>query len=276
MKVASMKVAIITDMEGVCGVINFDDWTRPNSRYYEEGRRLLTLEVNAAVDGFFKAGATEVLVIDGHGQGGINQALLDNRTFLQRGFPGPYPFGLERGFDAVAWVGQHAKAGSELAHLAHTAWFNVIDCTINGVSVGEFGQLAMCASFLGIRSVFGSGDEAFTKEAAALIPGIETVSVKRGLVPGSSDELDAEAYRGRNLAAIHLHPEKARELIRDGSFRALSRLRREPGSFPLLELKPPFRREVRYRAEGATPAYRAHTEDASDLIRMLNAPETRD
>lgn len=270
-----MRIFICTDMEGVAGVINHDDWVMPTSRNYEEGRRLLTLEVNAAVEGFYAAGATEVLVADGHGAGGINQEYLDRRTLLQRGFPGPYPFGLDRSFDAMAWIGQHAKAGTPFAHIAHTGWFNVLDYRINDVSVGELGQLAFCGAVLGVRSIFASGDEALTKEASMLLPGIECVSVKRGLTSGSGDEYDTEGYRGRNLAAVHYHPEKARELIRAGAQRALSRFAARRDSFPLVQLEAPFRAEVRYRPNGATPACRATAEHATDLIAMLNSPERK-
>lgn len=68
-----MKIYVMTDMEGVCGVVNHDDWVTPQGRYYAEGKRLLTMEVNAAIDGFAAAGATEIVVADGHGYGGIKQ-----------------------------------------------------------------------------------------------------------------------------------------------------------------------------------------------------------
>ncbi|NSW89132.1 MAG: M55 family metallopeptidase [Firmicutes bacterium] len=270
-----MKIFIMTDMEGVCGVLNHDDWVTPAGRYYEEGKKLLTLEVNAAVEGFYAAGATEIYVADGHGYGGITQSLLDNRTMYVRGFPGPWPFTLTKDFDAVAWVGQHAKAGTEYAHMAHTGWFNVLDYKINGISVGEFGQLAMCAAYLGVRSIFAAGDEAFTKEAAALIKGIETVAVKRGLTPGTGDNYDTEGYRNRNLAAVHFHPEKARELIKEGAERALRRFIENKESFQLLELKPPFRREIEYRPNGSTSSYKAYAEHESNFIKMMNSSEIK-
>lgn len=268
-----MKVFLITDMEGVCGIVNFEDWVLPESRYYGEGKRLLSLEASAAAEGFFEAGATEVHVVDGHGAGGIDQRHLDARTCLIRGSHGPYPFGLDGSYAAMAWVGQHAKAGTSCAHLAHTGWFNVLDYRIGGVSVGEFGQMAYCGAFLGVPSIFGAGDEAFTREALALVPGIGTVSVKRGLIPGSGDEYAAEGYRTRNLAAVHMHPEKARALIRSGAARALARFRSDPGSFHGLACRPPFRRDVSYRAEGGRPARKAYAEHPTDLVAMLNAPD---
>jgi len=270
-----MKIFIMTDMEGVCGVINHDDWVMQSGRYYEEGKKLLTLEVNAAVEGFFRAGADEIAVLDGHGAGGINQLLLDNRTSYIRSSVGPYPFSLDKSFDAIAWVGQHSKAGTEYAHIAHTGWFNVLDFKINGISVGEFGQMAMLASFLGVRSIFGSGDEAFTLEAKALAAGIETVSVKKGLTPGKGDETGCDGYRNRNLSAIHLHPEKARELIGNGAERALNRFIHDRGSFELIKIRPPFIKEVKYRQDGNTQAYEVYGEHPASLIDLMNAPERK-
>ena len=71
-KTSGWKVYIMTDMEGVAGVLDFENWCKPESRYYELGKELLTLEVNAAIEGFSRGGATEFLVADGHGYGGIN------------------------------------------------------------------------------------------------------------------------------------------------------------------------------------------------------------
>ena len=137
-----MKLFLMTDMEGVCGVVNHDIWVTPEGRYYEEGKKLLTLEINAAVEGFYAAGATDILVVDAHGYGGINNLLLDERVKYLRGpLPTPYPYMLDASFDAIAWIGQHAKAGTEYAHMAHTGWFNTVDYRINDISVGEFGQV---------------------------------------------------------------------------------------------------------------------------------------
>lgn len=266
-----MKIFIMTDIEGVCGVVNFQDWTQPESKYYEEGRRLLTLEVNAAIEGFIAAGAEEILVVDGHGPGAVNPLLLDSRSeFLRGPTPGPYPFMLDETFDAMAWVGQHAKAGTEKAQMAHTGNFNVVDYKINGISVGEFAQIALCGAHYGVRSIFGSGDEAFTKEAAAFIPGIETVSVKRGIMPGSGDECDREAYIRRNNGAIHIHPEQARKRIREGAERALRRFAENKEQFHLPVIDPPYTKEVTYRRDGSRPAYTVKSEHPSSIIDLLN------
>lgn len=247
-----MKLCVMTDIEGVAGVLNFQDWTGPGKLHYDLAREFLTLEVNAAVDGFFAGGATEVLVVDGHGPGGISVNLLDPRVEIQRGWlDGPWPLCVESTFDALAWVGQHAKAGTEYAHLAHTQSLAYLDESVNGVSIGEFGELAMCASELGVRGIFASGDKALTKEAQALVPGIETVAVKRALCKGADADLTQEQYARATASARHLHPVRARELIRAGAERAMQRAKQE--EFGIIPLTPPFDRVVKYRRSADRP-----------------------
>ena len=74
------KIYLMTDMEGVAGVRDAVDWLGPEGRYYEVGRRFLTRQVNAAIDGFLAGGATEVVVSDGHGSGAVDIELLDKRA----------------------------------------------------------------------------------------------------------------------------------------------------------------------------------------------------
>jgi D-amino peptidase len=267
-----MKVYIMTDMEGVAGVINCKDWCEWDSRYYGIGKELLTKETNAAIEGFFAGGATEVVVADGHGSGGIDGLLLDPRVELIRGFPGPYPFLLDSSSQFIAWIGQHAKACTEYAHLAHTNSFACIDQTINGISVGEFGEMVMCASELGVRSIFLAGDEAACKEAQALVPGIETASVKRGTTPGRGEDLTVERYGARNEAAIHRHPERARERIRQGAERAIRRASSEP--FGILPLRPPFWRTSVLRPDARNSKRIGRSSHPSSVIALMNLPMT--
>src|SRR5829696_7215435 len=118
-----MKIYIMTDMEGVAGVVSSTDYCAPDSRYYEVGRELTTMETNAAIEGALEAGVTDVLVVDGHGAGAINPLLL-----LPAGRPRPagYPFGesdVDTAFNAAFFVGQHAKSNTDGGHLAHSNSF---------------------------------------------------------------------------------------------------------------------------------------------------------
>lgn len=264
-----MKIAIMTDLEGVAGVLDSVNWCNPDSRYYEVAKQLLTAEVNAAVEGFRAGGIDEFQVIDGHGWGGIDIRTINDHVEYARGWPDRWPFGLDQSFDAVAWVGQHAKAGTEKAHLAHTQNFSYVDLSVNGVSIGEFGQFAFCAAELGIPSIFGSGDEAFTKEAAALIPGIETAAVKRGVTSGAGEECNAEQYRMRNTGAVHIPPGRACRLISAGARRASERF--VDGEFKVVRLDPPYESVTRLREDGDQPRREVRRSHPTSFVGVMNA-----
>jgi D-aminopeptidase len=273
-----MKIFIETDMEGVAGVLDHDTWCQPPSssyagRYYDLGREFLTLEVNAAITGLYEAGASEIIVSDGHGAGGINPALLDSRVWLARGSTIGWPGELDATFDAVVWIGQHAKAGTPQAHLAHTQWFNYLDQSINGTSIGELGEMALCASELGVPSILASGDKALTYEAQALIPGIVTVSVKYGTTPDDGHSLDTGQYMKHNLGAVHRQPEMARYLIRNAAFEALHKLKQQPTGWGLIPLQAPFERITRYRPEKAGDPYRIDcASHPTSVCGVMNQP----
>ena len=63
-----MRVHVISDMEGVAGIVKWQQ-VGGGEAMYEEGRRLYTGEINAAVRGAKVAGATEIVVMDCHGAG---------------------------------------------------------------------------------------------------------------------------------------------------------------------------------------------------------------
>jgi len=143
---------------------------------------------------------------------------------------------------------------------------------VNGVSIGEFGELAMCASELGVRAIFGSGDHAFTKEAQALVPGIEPVAVKWGVKPGTGEELNEEEYARHVTSARHLHPVRARQLIREGARRAMERAKAE--QFGIIPLTPPLKRTIVLRPTKSRPQKVAATmEHPTSFIGVMNARE---
>src|SRR5437899_1757280 len=121
-----MRVHIISDMEGVSGIVRWQQVTG-GEKAYEEGRRLYTEEINAAVRGARAAGATEVVVMDCHGAGGglsfnsLRPDLLDDgcEFVVQREWT-EYTGALEDGCDAALFVGMHAMAGTADGQMSHT------------------------------------------------------------------------------------------------------------------------------------------------------------
>jgi D-amino peptidase len=266
-----MKIMIMTDMEGVAGLLNHGDWARPDGRFYAKGMRLLTEEVNAAIDGFITGGAKEIIVVDGHGPGGIDPEILDERAKLTRGRNEKiWPWGLDASFAGLAFVGQHAKAGTPYSHLTHTQSFRFLDMSVNGVSIGEYGQLALCAGELKVPTILACGEKALAIEAEKLTPGVITVAVKRGLLPDGLDDLDAEEYGKAKISAEHLAPKQARALIREGARKAVETLKSNPGSFRYTEIKPPYVLVSRVRRQGDSPASEVRREHPCSITALMN------
>lgn len=265
-----MRLVMMTDMEGCAGILDSANWCLPRGEYYHEGKKLVTAEVNAAVQAFFDNGFEEILVLDAHGPGSVNLIDLDRRVLYQRGFVGPYPMGLTERYDAIAWVGQHAKAGTPYSHLCHTSSMNVLDQRINGVSMGEFGMLVYMAATMDIRPIYGSGDKAFCAEAVALCPQIHTTCVKEGLMPGAGEEYLAEEYRLRNTAAVHIHPLAAREKIYEEASAAARAFLADPEKYRVEPLTGPFTVEMDYRTNVPLVADKRKYVHDTDLIAALN------
>src|SRR5919201_5095552 len=121
-----VRVHVISEMEGVAGIVKWQQ-TAGGDPMYEEGRRLYTEEINAAVRGAKAAGATEIVVMDCHGAGGgwsfnsLVPDLLDpDCEYVVQDRWTEYTAFLESGCDAALFVGMHARAGTELGVLSHT------------------------------------------------------------------------------------------------------------------------------------------------------------
>ena len=183
-------VLIITDAEGVAGICRQEQVEPTNA----ELQKLLTGEVNAAVRGYLSAGADEVIVWDGHdGSRTLSAATLDSRARLVIGGLGPTLL-LDRGFSAVAFVGQHARANRQSAVMAHSySSLGIQRILMNGREVGEIETRAALAGWFGVPVVFLSGDQAAADDLRAVVPEAETAVVKEGLGYYSCLSLTAEA-----------------------------------------------------------------------------------
>lgn len=177
------KVYISVDMEGISG-INGNDQISPGQPEYGRGRLLMAEDANAAVRGAFEGGAREVVVNDSHGgQRNLLPEQLDPRarlishSFKRHGMME----GLDETFDAVIFVGYHAKADAPRGLFAHTGSGVVADLQINGRSVGEGGMNAALAAYYGVPVVAVSGDDVAVAEVTAIVPGVRGAVVKRAI-----------------------------------------------------------------------------------------------
>jgi D-amino peptidase len=176
-----MRILISADMEGVTGVTCPED-VRPGSARWEYFRVMLTGDVNAAVDGFFAAGADEVLVNEAHAnKRNLLLGDLDRRAVAIIGTHKIFGMmeGIESGVDAVAFVGYHAGAG-EQGVLSHTyLGTTVLGVRVNGVPASEGRMNAMLAAEFGVPVVLVTGDDLTCADAETWAPGAERVAVKR-------------------------------------------------------------------------------------------------
>lgn len=226
-----MKILIAADMEGITGVVCWDH-VAPNHPEYARFRKLMTEDVNAAIRGAFDAGAQEVLVSDGHSSGrNILIEALDSRARLRCGSPSPLSMvsGVETGIDGVAFIGYHARIGTENAILEHT-WSDerVADLRINGQSVGETALNAAICGHFGTPIIMISGDQTVCAEAQAFLGELETAVVKI-----ATGRMSAECFP----------PEVTGQRIHDAAFRAVTRLR-EGKIPPPLQLTTPLTMEI--------------------------------
>src|SRR3989442_1378270 len=160
------RILIITDLEGVGGINDRDEQILPGQRRFEESRRLLIGEVNAAVEGALKGGAREVVVWDGHdGSRTLSIDEIHPRAQLIQGRPTPADYYMsERQYDGIMFVGQHAMAlaAGALAHSQSSATIERI--TLNGRPVGEIGQVAAIGGYFNVPTIMLSGDDAACRE----------------------------------------------------------------------------------------------------------------
>lgn len=225
-----MKLFLSTDFEGTSGIVAWEQIIEGNAEY-EQGRRLLTNEVNAVITGAMAGGATEFVVNDAHHfMRNLHPQDLAGQATLITGKHKPLYMmeGLDASFDGVCFVSYHGSIGAERAILSHTYNPGAIwEVRINGEIVGESGLNALVAAHYRVPIIFVSGDAVTAQEAETIAPNAEKVMVKQSI--------------GR-FAASHIHPTVACELLSSGATRAVRNLR----SMQLPAFKKPVELEITF------------------------------
>jgi D-amino peptidase len=194
-----MKVLLLYDMEGVTAADEFRKTTFAHPEQYAEGRRSLTADVNAAIAGLKAGGATEIVVVDGHGSGNTQEPdiLVD-----QIAAPGAMhfrstPFDIymdsyDHSIDAIVAIGMHAGAGNRTGFLAHTYSAHDIEYRVNGVPFNETMILAMGAARLKIPVIMVSGDDQLERELRRNLSWVKYAAVKHAVNVGKAEPLPRE------------------------------------------------------------------------------------
>lgn len=202
------KIYVITDLEGISGVYRFAQTVETDTPVARQAREFFMGDLAAVVRGLRHGGATEIIVLDGHG----NQALLPElmppgaRYITGRPRPEPLP-GLDETCAGVVLLGFHAMMGTPDGVLHHTQssktenryWYN-------GVESGEIAQCAAVAGHFGVPVIMVTGDEATCREAERFLgSACVKVAVKKGLARESAmlypfEETRQKLYQGAKRA----------------------------------------------------------------------------
>lgn len=247
-----LKIMIQADFEGVTGVVNFDE-IYPGHIHFDRNCRTLTKEINAAIEGAVAAGATEIVVRDGHaGNINVDPELLDKRAKLTRGrLPGtPHTMvlGIDSTYDALLFIGAHSRAGTVKGTLSHTMALNVLDFRINDKPLFEAAFNSLYAGQFGVPVVFLAGDDAACREAVSDFKYVDTVVTK---------------YSYGRTCAMNKSPEVVYDEIRAGVKRALKNIDK---SAPF-KLDKPYRMEV--KLIGSTPEEMKVVTCTSDTLEVV-------
>ena len=179
-----MKIMVMTDLEGVSGINGKNDHIGNQLVNLPVACQVLVDEVNAVVDGLAAGGADEIVVWDGHGpSNSIDITKLNPPAMLGTIGGALHPVCYcDSTYNGVVQLGAHAFQGTSDGYLCHSYDSHGINnMWLNEECIGEIGMCAKIAAYFHVPTLLVTGDEAACREAAAQIPGVDTVVVKKGL-----------------------------------------------------------------------------------------------
>jgi D-amino peptidase len=182
---AQLKIYVNTDLEGISGVFKFAQTRQKDTPLNIQACEYFMGDLAAVIKGLRDAGATEIIVLDGHGSQAVIPHLMEPGAKYITGRPRPGVGNLtefDSSFAGMVMVGFHAMMGTPDGVLNHTQsslsenryWYN-------GVESGELAQNAAIAGYYGVPLIMVTGDEATCREAKIFFGNnIITVATKRG------------------------------------------------------------------------------------------------
>jgi D-amino peptidase len=186
-------------MEGVGGVVTGEQLS-PAGFEYGRFREFMTREALSAVEAARKAGATDIVVADSHGNGQnllIEQFPADVRVI--RSWPRRLGMvaGIDDAVDAAIFIGYHAGTNNPTGVRAHTfSSANLTRVALNGVNVTEGSWNAAIAGHFNVPVIMMSGDDAAIAEVRKAVGNIESAETKRSLGFHSALTLTPQAAAG--------------------------------------------------------------------------------
>jgi len=232
-----MKVYIFADQEGVAGVFS-------RREHYLFAQEYATIELAAICEALLGKGVDEIVLNTIHV---VDYEKLPAKVRIIHGLPARdfISRGLDSSFDASFIVGMHEMAGSKekgcwrhtiLPHPITFAYSSVEAAWLNNQPIGELGLFAVFAGIHDVPVTLVTGDHWACVEGEELIPGVETVAVKKGM-----------SY----FSAISMTPQAAAEASAAAALRSLGKI----GEIKPVKMEGPATLKVRYQfAQRATDA----------------------
>ncbi len=183
--VAQIRIFMETDLEGVSGVYKFAQTREKDTPLNIQACEYFMGDLAAVVKGLRDGGATEIVIIDGHGTQCMIPHLMVPGAKYVTGKPKPNgnQYSLDGSYAGIVLFGFHAMNGTSDGVLHHTQssktenkyWYN-------GVESGEMAQAAGIAGYYGVPPILVTGDEATCREAHKFFgPEVITVATKKGI-----------------------------------------------------------------------------------------------
>lgn len=178
------KILLALDLEGVNNVVGepYIGLLRETEQW-EIARRQAALEINAAAEALYAAGAAEVALWDNHGANhNVDPADLDPRIHLLDPERHPRMQFAKGAYDCICYFGYHAMEGTLGGVLAHTMSSKLVQhYKLNGKYIGEIDMDAYIAASMEIPSCFFAGGDIACRQAKRAVPEIVTVVTKQEL-----------------------------------------------------------------------------------------------
>ncbi|HDP78477.1 MAG TPA: peptidase M55 [Mesotoga infera] len=196
-----MKIFISTDMEGVSGVVSWNEMESTTAGFWTG---TLDRELNWLVEELRNSELNpmieEIVICDSHARGENLKygSIEDSRVSWIRGYPRPWYMmeGLDSSFDLVMLIGYHARIGSWHGGMDHSySGSSIYNIRLNGREVGETEINSYYAGWKGVPVALVSGDDILEKQLSGFID-VPFVRTKEGI--------------GRFSAKVY-HPEVVRQ-----------------------------------------------------------------
>ncbi len=183
--IKDLKIFISADIEGTCGIANWDETTLGESEY-NYFREEMMKETIACCEALLEMGITNITVRDAHDSARniIPSRLPKEVTLIREWTNGPCDMmaGLDNTYDGVIFIGYHSPARSTGNPLSHTLTTSLVHIKINDAIASEYLlNTYYSQTQFNVPVILVCGDDNLTRLVKADNNNIETVSTNIGL-----------------------------------------------------------------------------------------------